>query len=327
MTPRLRFARWVALATLLVCGWLVLRETERAGAARDDLAAAMQRRDRLREQLARAQRAAAAMEGGAFEVATAPNAANGARHGGERSAGNLVTISLTESVAVVDPQVALATDAGLRGLRLRVFDDEFEGAWGRLLQRLKLSPEKLAAFKALLRNHEERRLDVTAVAAEQKLEDNDRAIQKMRSDDGLVLHRQMQELLGPEDGKVYQQFRRDRDVQLVLSEIAGRTFFEPTPLTATESWQLQTILAANCERTANGFLRMRTLKWDAALAAIENAGTFSPTVVAVCRQIAAERALDRRADERLDEISSRMVNGDAQRDVWLPQIPPLEPRR
>jgi hypothetical protein len=109
----------------------------------------------------------------------------------------------------IRPEVAEATDPVLRDLSLQSFDANFDWIWGPVLQQLALPPEKAATFQTLLRSHEERRMDVTAVAGEQGLEFKDPAIQKMRRADDERLAGELQALLGPDGARIYQQYRSE----------------------------------------------------------------------------------------------------------------------
>ena len=122
----------------------------------------------------------------------------------------------------IRPEVAEAIDPRLRELHLQAFAAQLDGIWGPVLQQLALPPEKEAALKALLLAHQERRLDVTAVAGEQQLELNDPAIPKLRNADGASFAQEVLELLGPDDGKIFQQYRRDLAVMAQINVIAGR---------------------------------------------------------------------------------------------------------
>ncbi len=325
MSRGIRVLWTFAFLALAIAVTLVVRETLRRRTAEEERQAAVQRREQVRQQLQRAaQRVAQLDQVAAAPVATAPGSVLPAA---VKSDAPLVTeMTMTQRDAVMQPEMAVATDPTLRALHLQVFEEEFPGTWGPLLRQLNLSEEKLAAFKALLKTHEEKRLDVTAVAAEGKLRLGDPAVQKMRSQDGATLLQQMRELLGPNDAKIYQQYRRDLELQPLIADMAGRTYFTATPLTFAESEQLRAILSTHTARSAGGFARPNNVGWDAVVAQVEAGRSFSPALVEALRLLANERRLDQKIGERMDAIQAKLGGGTVA-EIWFSTLPPLEPRR
>jgi hypothetical protein len=327
MSARLRYAWWVTLLVLVFAVALVVREARRVQTSETLREAAERRREQVRNQIKLAEQRLARGE----NEKVPPGASDfvGASGPGIASAEVRSTADATKPKTMsvqngaMRPEVAEATDPELRALHLQVFDEEFAGIWGPLLRQLNLPEEKQAAFKAQLRAHAERRLDVTAVAGEQNLKSNDAAIQKMRDDDGALLSRQMRELLGTEDWKLYQEFRHALVLQPVLTDMAARTYLTATPLTFSESQQLLAILAANSERRAFGFVQPNSVKWDVALAQIEASGTFSPALIQGFRQLVAEHRLDGQIQGRIEEILSGPAGKGDDVEVWMPSFLPL----
>jgi len=172
MRPGFQYA-WAGI--LLVCAIavvMVVHEVRRSERTFTAITLATQRREQARErmtlarqELARAEREIGETLSGASSVAGA--AATSARTGAKAGAvadTHKTTLSMRDGK--IRPEVAEATDPVLRALHMEVFDARLDGVWGPLLLQINLPPEKVASFKALLRVHEERRLDVTAVAGE-----------------------------------------------------------------------------------------------------------------------------------------------------------------
>lgn len=319
---------------LLVCAIavvLVVHEVRRSERTFTVIALATHRREQARErltlarqELARAEREIGATLSGASSVAgaAAKSAPTGAKVGAVADT-QKSTLSMRDGK--IRPEVAEATDPVLRALHLEVFDARLEGVWGPLLLQLNLPPDKVAGFKALLRAHEERRLDVTAVAGDQQLELSDPAIQKMRNADGALLAQQMLELLGPDDGKIYQQFRRDLAVQAQIADLAAATYQTSAPLTYAESLELRTVLVAFSERMANGFVRPGAINWEAALAQIAGSSSFSATTVDGFRRQVADQQIHRQIAQRRKEIGIRIM-GNVPSETWVPNFPALSPK-
>jgi hypothetical protein len=335
MSTSFRYA-WTGI--LLVCaiaGALIVREVRRAERAAAAVNLATQRKEQVRQRvtlaeqkLARAEREKGANPAGASPAteATAVSAATVTTTGTKDGAvtGKSAT-KLSVRGGKIRPEVAEATDPVLRDLHIQAFEAQLDGIWGPLLLQLNLPKEKEAALKALLRAHEERRMDVTAVAGEQQLELNDPAIQKMRNADGALLARQALELLGPDDGNIYQQFRREMAVQAQITGLAAATYQTSTPLTYAESLQLRSILAAHSERMANGFVRPGAIDWEAALAQVERSGTFSATTVEGFRRQVADQQMHRQIGQRWDEIRTNIM-GPGRSEIWVPNFPALQPK-
>jgi hypothetical protein len=322
MSTGLRFAWGGAVLLLMIAGTMLVREvrqTERAAAALNLATArkeeARQRLKLAEQKLARAEREKDANPAGAPAAAGASTATSSAEG----------TAQLSMPDGKLRPEIVEATDPELRALSLQMFDAYFDGVWGPLLQQLNLSEEKAAALKALLRAHEERRMDVTAVAGEQQLKLSDPAIQKMRRADGARLSQEVLALLGPDDGKIYREFRSNMAVMAQIKGLAEATYHTSTPLTYAESLQLRSILAANSEREANGFVRPSAINWEAALAQIAGSAVFSATTVEAFRQQVADAQTHRQISQRLNEIGSKVM-GPGQSELWVPRLPALQPR-
>ncbi len=328
MSPGFRFAWIGTVLVLAVAVAMIVREVWQTESAAAALKLATQRRewarDRLKmaeQRLTRAERDRKTAAAGVSVMAASTTATT--TDGTATSAAGTMTLRVRDGK--IRPEVAVATDPALRALHLQVFDEEFAGIWGSLLQRLNLPEAKVAALKALLRAHEERRLDVTAVAGEQQLELNDPAIQKMRSADGALLAKQTLELLGPDDGKIYQQFRRDLSLQGVITDLAAANFQTSTPLTFAESQQLLTILSANSERMSNGFVRPNAVNWESALAQVERSGALSPASVEAFRRLVADQQVHRQISQRWNEIGTTL-GGSITGGLMLPNFPALQPK-
>jgi hypothetical protein len=335
MSPGFRTA-WAGILLIgAIAVALIVREARQSESRAVALSLATQRQEQARQRVtlaeqkrARAERESAAHRAEATPGAGAPAASTGdAATAGtkERAAKGAGVDKLARRDGKIRPEVAEATDPVLRALSLQMFDANFEWVWGPVLQQLALSPEKAAALQALLRAHEERRMDVTAVAGEQGLELKDPAIQKMRSADGARLAQEVLALLGPDDANVYQQFRRELGVMAQVNGIAEATFHTSTPLTYAESLQMRSILAAHSEREANGFVRPNSINGEAALAQIVGSGAFSAATVGAFRQQVADAQMHRQISQRLDEIGTKIM-GPGQSELWVPRFPALRPR-
>lgn len=332
MSTGLRCAWAGALLLLVVAAGMIGREIRQREHASAALTRATQHREEARQRmkvaeqrLALAERESRTVAAGTA-LAAAPTTATettGTTAEAAKSAATMMKPGTRDGK--IRPEVAVATDPALRALQLQVFDEEFAGIWGPLLQRLNLPAEKAAALKALLRAHEERRMDVTAVAGELQLELGDAAIQKMRNADGALLARQTLELLGPDDGKIYQQYRRDLALQPMLTDLAAMNFRTGTPLTGTESQQLLAILSAHSERLPNGFVRPNAVNWAEALAQVERSGAFSPASLDGFRHLVAEQQVNRQIGQRWDEIGTRIM-GPIRGELWMASFPALQPK-
>jgi hypothetical protein len=189
-----------------------------------------------------------------------------------------------------------------------------------LLKQLALPPEKRERFKALLVTHEERRLDVTALAGEKKVSLGDPAIQQLRDNDGAALAREMRALLGPELMAIYQPYRRSLELQPIVGEIVAATYFTPEPLTFTQSQRLRQILAANSDRRANGFISRSTIKWDAAIAQSIESGAFPQVVIEALARLGSEYAAGMKVAQKIDEIAGEYAGPKDISDIWLPAV-------
>lgn len=281
---------------------------------------ARQRVEHAEQTAARAGRETAAHP--AIAASTPPDALADTKDGAAEGTG---VDKLAVRTGRIRPEVAEANDPVLRALSLQIFDAQFDWIWGHVLRQLTLSEEKAAAFQALLRAHEERRMDVMAVAGEQGLELSDPAIKQMRRADGALLAQQVLALLGPDGTKLYQQFRSEMGVMAQVTDIAEATYRTDTPLTYEESLQLRLILAAHSERQANGFVRPNSVNGDAALVEIAGSGIFSAATVEAFRHQVADAHMHRQIEQRLDEIGSK-ITGPVPGDRWVPYFPALQPK-
>jgi hypothetical protein len=230
-------------------------------------------------------------------------------------------VTSTMRISEIDPQTIAAVDPKIRALHLRAFAEDLDGIWGPLLKQLNLPPDKLERFKALLITHEERRLDVTAVASEQNLSLSDPAIQKMRRTDGTILSREMRALLGPDLMAIYQPYRSSLELRPIVAEVVAATYFTSGPLTFEQSQRLTEILSANSEKRANGFVRAGTIKWDTALAQITASGTFSPAVIDSLQRLVAQRTADGKLSDRWNEVVRKHVGSNpTPPGLWVPGI-------
>jgi hypothetical protein len=314
---------------------LIVREIRQAESRGVALHLAIQRLDQARQRLQRAEQTLARTKG------------ESAAHSGEVSAATEPLPSSARPVVLADtkdgtvegmgtdklamrtgkiaPEVAEASDPFLRSLSLQIFDVQFEWIWGDVLRQLNLPAEKTTAFQGVLRAHEERRLDLTAVAGEQGLELNDPAIQQLRRADGALLAEQLLALLGPDGARVCQQFRSEMGVMAQITGIAEATYRTDTPLTFEESRQLRSILAAHSEWESNGFVRPNSVNGEAALAEIATSGIFSAATVDAFRHQLADEKMHRQIDQRLNEIGSA-TTGVLPGDRWVPYFPALRPK-
>lgn len=309
----------VAIA-LLVVAW---RQMQRADAAGAGLRAARERRDRWQRQVAQAEARLAELERArATDKAKAAGPATAAADATPAKPADGGGATMTIKMADVDPRTAVATDAKLRALHLEAFRADLDGVWGPVFARLKLSPDKIEQFKLLQLKHEQRRLDVTAVAAEQNLGLNDPAVQKMRSDDGTVRAREVRALLGNDDFKVYSQYNHDLVLQPVVADVAARTYLSATPLTLAEGATLMTILSANSQKRANGFVRENTVNWTQAMAQAEASGTLSAPTLAALRNYAEAQKSEQNIGERWAEIAAKVAGkkDGAMQGTWLPGL-------
>lgn len=332
MSTRFRYAWGGTLLIFVVAVAMIVREVRQTKSAAAALELAIQRREQARartkiaeQRLTRTERERKTGAAGASVAMASPNSTSTTGTTAGAAAGAAGKMKLSARDGNIRPEVAVATDPELRALQLRVFDEEFAGNWGPLLQRLNLPEEKVAALKALLRAHEERRLDVTSVAGEQQLELTDPAIQKMRNADGALLAKETMELLGTDDGKIYQQFRRDRSLQGTINDLAVANFQTNSPLTFAESQQLLTILSANSERLSNGFARPNAVNWDVALAQVERSETLSPATIEAFRRMVADQQVHLQIGLRWNEVGTKLL-GTIPGGFWLPNFPALQPK-
>jgi hypothetical protein len=335
MSPGFRSAWAGILLVAAIAAALVVREVRQSENRAAALHLAIRRQEQARQRvqraeqkLARAERERGAPPAGASlgseaPAALTPSAATkGAKDGAAKSTG---VDKLAARDGKIRPEIAEATDPVLQALSLQMFDAQFEWIWGHVLQQLALPPEKAAALHALLRAHEERRMDVTAVAGELGLELKDPAIQKMRRADGARLAQELQALLGPGGAKVYQQFRSEMGVMAQVTGIAEATYHTSMPLTYAESLQLRSILAAHSERQPNGFVRPNSINGEAALAEIAGSGTFSAATVEAFRHQVADEQMHRQISQRRDEIRAT-ITGTVPDNLWVPYFPALQPK-
>ncbi len=335
MSPGFRYAWAGILLVGLVAMALIVREVRQTERTAADLIHATERNEQARrrmilaeQKLARVDRERGTLPAGVSPAAgataeSAPNAATASPNGGEAAKMGAITLSMRDGK--IRPEVAEATDPVLRDLHMQVFNAHIDGIWGPVLQQLNLPQEKEAALKSLLRAHEERRLDVTAVAGEQNLELNDPAIQKMRSADGGLFAQQVLQLLGPEDAAIFQNFRRELAVMAQVTGLAVATYPTSMPLTYAESLQLRSILAAHSERMSNGFVRPNSINWEAALTEIAGNESFSAATVESFRQQVADQQMHRQISQRRGEIETKIM-GRVRGDSWVPNFPALQPK-
>ena len=311
----------ILLATA-IAATLIVREIGQAESRAAALHLAIQRLEQARQRVQRAEQALARARGESAAHSTWPVALADTKDGTVRG---MEVDKLAMRTGKIGTDVTEASDPFLRGLSLQIFDAQFEWIWGDVLRQLNLSDEKAAAFQAVLRAHEERRMDVTAVAGEQGLQPNDPAIQQMRRADNALLAEQVLTLLGPDGARVYQQFRSEMGVMAQINGIAEATYRTDTPLTFEESRQLRSILAAHSEREANGFVRPNSVHGEAALAEIATRGIFSAATVEAFRHQVADEQMHRQIDQRLNEIGSK-ITGVVPGDRWVPYFPALRPK-
>jgi hypothetical protein len=324
---RLSFRSLAWLAPLVALGLLAgaYFQAQHAGQATRTMESARTRRDELQRQYQRA--AAKLAEQARLNVKTdavssTNPAATSAKVGDEKDS-TAKSATMVISGLDVDPHLVVATDPKLRALHLAAFRADLDGQWGQFYKQVHLSADKIEQFKELLVKHEERRLDVTAVAAEQKLSLGDPAIQKMRSDDGGIRVREMRALLGNEAMKVYNQYNHELVLQPIMAEVAARTYNTATPLTAEESQRFVAILAENSEKRANNFVRENTVNWTKAITQAEASGAFSPAALEAFRRFGTQHIVSVEVAEKWDEIGTRYGQTHV-RGVWLPGMPFLK---
>ncbi len=316
MTPPMRKARWLVPLLMVAAVFFAAREARRERAAERASVAAVRERAAASEALQAARAKLADAEAAKAAKAAAAAVSDG-KAAAEADAKRSVDMKIQRSPA--DPRILEATDPRLRALHLESYAADFDGDWGPLLKRLNLSPEKLERFKAILLAHETKRLDVTAVAGEQKLSLGDPAIQQLRSADGGVLVREMKALLAPDEFAAYQQYRHDFDLRPLINEVATQTYFTTAPLTLEQSQRLQEILSANSEKRSNNFVVAGTVNWEEAMKQIEATGAFPAATLEVLQRTAAVHAAENRFMKTWQEISQK-VAGKPVPGVWLPDV-------
>jgi hypothetical protein len=323
MRPTFRIVAWLAPVVALALLVGAYFQARHAGEATRTTESARMRRDELQRQyqlaaakLAEQERLNAIAEAAAVTKAASDSASVGSDDKESTAASTIVITGVG-----VDRRLVLATDSKLRDLHLAAFRADLDAQWGPLYRQLNLSADKIEQFKDLLVKHEERRLDVTAVAAEQKLSLSDPAIQKMRSDDGGIRVREMRALLGNEAMKAYNQYNHELVLQPIVAEVAARTYFTATPLTAEESQRLVAILAENSQKRPNNFIRENTVNWSQAIAQADASGAFSPAALEAFRRFGTQYVVGVEVAEKWDEIGTRRVGKAHVPGVWLPGLP------
>jgi hypothetical protein len=322
MRPNFRIFAWLAPVVALTLLTAAYFQARHAGQAMRTMESARVRRDELQRQyqLAAAKLAEQQQRNATATAAAANPAPTSAQAGSDAKESGAASTTMVISGLDVDPRLVVATDPKLRALHLAAFRADLDAQWGPLYQQLHLSADKIEQFKDLLVKHEERRLDVTAVAVEQKLSLGDPAIQRMRSDDGSIRVREMRALLGNEAMKAYNQYNHELVLQPIVAEVAARTYFTATPLTAEESQRLVAILAENSEKRPNNFIRENTVNWSKAIAQAEASGTFSPAALEAFRRFGTQYVLGLEVAKKWDEIGTRQVGIAHVKGVWLPGV-------
>lgn len=310
MKARNKIFGWALPVLAVVALGCALGYARRAREVGGAVAVADRQRDELRQRLQQAEKRLAIVE----QVGVAGQVAVPSKAVGETAAGvdPAPTPGRTKArpERESDPRIVAARDVALRELHLKAFAADIDGNWGPLFRRLNLTPEKIEQFKAILLDHERNRLDVTAVAGDEKLGLGDAAVQKQRSDDGAVLARKMRALLEPADLKAYNQYHHDFELQPIVAEMAGRVYFTERPLDLPQAQELMTILSNNSEKRNYGFVRPNTVNWDAALAQVEANPVFSPALIDAFRRLQAARAAEAQLGKSMNEAMKKNAGGE-----------------
>lgn len=292
------------------------RQAKRLDAA---VAAARLRHENLQAQLRRASAPVAPTE--AREPAPHRSEAAASPGAAPREDAVAATRTAPRSSNLKNPLIVTARNPELRALYLKSFEEEIAAKWGPLFALLHLSPEKIERFTAIILAHEQNRLDVTAVAGDQNLSLGDPAIQRMRSEDGAQLARQMRTLFEPgTEIKLYNRYHHDLELQPIVADVAREIYATASPLSLEQAHRLMLILSDASQKRANDFVRPGTVDWDAVLARVSAEPAFSPAMVDAMRRRVAQQKAEKEMGKTWGDITRRMVGPNATEDfdVGLP---------
>lgn len=260
--------------------------------------------------------APAEARGEALSRSDAPPAVPTAREEASAAAGTSPSSSAWKNALV-----ATARNPELRALYMKSFEDEIAAKWGPLFGLLHLPPEKIERFTAIMLAHEQNRLDVTAVAGDQNLSLGDPAIQRMRSEDGASLAREMRTLLAPgTEIKLYNRYHHDLELQPIVADMAREIYATETPLTLEQAHRLMLILSDASQKRTYDFVRPGTVDWDVVLTQVSAEPAFSPAMVDTMRRRVAQGKAEKEMLKTWGDITRRMVgpNTTEDFDVGLP---------
>ena len=149
---------------------------------------------------------------------------------------------------------ALMDNPQVQALRAIQEKAALDGRYAALFKRLNLPPEQLEKFKTLLAERQSTVADVMAAAREQGLDprENRDEVRKLVSAAQAEIDNSIRAAVGESAFSEYQAYEQTTAQRAVVSQLEQRLSYSATPLTAEQSSQLVSILAANTAAPTTG---------------------------------------------------------------------------